>query len=94
MWNNFEFKMWLKEIDVSGISQEKLKLEAMKFSEAFDNVDKKTVSKICIDFEKEHKKVWKEASYDIFEEMGGTEGKMRGRKDVPPITTFQRTSQT
>ena len=32
MWNNFEFKMWLKDIDVSGISQEKLKLEAMKFS--------------------------------------------------------------
>ena len=49
MWNNFEFKMWLKDIDVSGISQEKLKLEAMKFSEKFDNVDKKTISKICDD---------------------------------------------
>ena len=82
--------MWLKEIDVSGISQEKLKLEAMKFSEAFDNVDKKTISKTCSDFEKEHNKVLKEASYDIFEEMGGTEGKMRGRKDVPLNNYFPK----
>ena len=61
-WKNFEFKMWLKEINASCLSQEKLKLEAMKFSEKFDNVDKKTISKICDDFEKEHKKIWKEAS--------------------------------
>ena len=60
-WKNFEFKMWLKEINASCLSQEKLKLEAMKFSEKFDNVDKKTISKICDDFDKELKKVWKEA---------------------------------
>ena len=89
-WKNFEFKMWLKEINASCLSQEKLKLEAMKFSEKFDNVDKKTISKICDDFEKEHKKIWKEASYDIFEEMGGTDGKMRGRKDVPPNNYFPK----
>ena len=41
-WKNFEFKMWLKEINASCLSQEKLKLEAMKFSEKFDNVDKKS----------------------------------------------------
>ena len=89
-WKNFEFKMWLKEINASCLSQEKLKLEAMKFSEKFDNVDKKTISKICDNFEKEHKKIWKEASYDIFEEMGGTDGKMRGRKDVPPNNYFPK----
>ena len=89
-WKNFEFKMWLKEINASCLSQEKLKLEAMKFSEKFDNVDKKTISKICDDFEKEHKKIWKEASYDIFEEMGGTDGKMRGRKDIPPNNYFPK----
>ena len=89
-WKNFEFKMWLKEINASCLSQEKLKLEAMKFSEKFDNVDKKTISKICDNFEKEHKKIWKEASYKIFEEMGGTDGKMRGRKDVPPNNYFPK----
>ena len=52
-WKNFEFKMWLKEINASCLSQEKLKLEAMKFSEKFDNVDKKTISKICDDFDPE-----------------------------------------
>ena len=59
MWKNFEFKMWLKEINASCLSQEKLKLEAMKFSEKFDNVDKKTISKICDDFEKNTRKFGK-----------------------------------
>ena len=48
-WKNFEFKMWLKEVNASCLSQEKLKLEAMKIYEKFDNVDKKTILKICDD---------------------------------------------
>ena len=40
-WKNFEFKMWLKEINASCLSQEKLKLEAMKVSEKFDKEKRK-----------------------------------------------------
>ena len=84
LWSNLDFKIWLTEAHASGLSQEQLKLEAMKFSGIFDNVDKKTISKLCDNFEKEHKRIWAEASHIIFEEMGGQEGKMRGRKDLPP----------
>ena len=40
------------------------------------------------DFEKEHKKVIGDVSNSIFEEMGGQEGKRRGRRDVPPKDYF------
>ena len=46
LWSNLDFKIWLTEANASGLSQEHLKLEAMKFSGIFDNVDKKTISKL------------------------------------------------
>ena len=46
-WINLDFKMWMKDTNASGLSQEQLKIEAMKFSEIFSNVDKKTISKVC-----------------------------------------------
>ena len=46
-WRNQDFKKWMKETNASGLSQEQLKIEAMKFSEIFSNVDKKTISKVC-----------------------------------------------
>ena len=78
----------MKETNASGLSQEQLKIEAMKFSEIFSNVDKKTISKVCDIFEKEEKLVLKDASHALFEEMGGQEGKMKGRKDIPPTNYF------
>ena len=30
----------------------------------------------------------KDASHALFEEMGGQEGKMKGRKDIPPTNYF------
>ena len=87
-WPNDEFKTWLKEIDASSLSQEQLKKEAIVFSEEFAEVDKKTITKVIDDFEKEHKKVLADVSHSVFEEMGGEEGKRRGRKDVPPKDYF------
>ena len=78
----------MKESNASGLSQEQLKLEATKFSKIFSNVDKKTISKVCDIFEKEEKLVVKAASHALFEEMGGQEGKMQGRKDIPPTDYF------
>ena len=87
-WSNDKFKAWLKEIDASSLSQEQLKKEAIVFSEEFAEVDKKTITKVIDDFEKEHKKVLADVSHSVFEEMGGEEGKRRGRKDVPPKDYF------
>ena len=87
-WRNLDFKMWMKESNASGLSQEQLKLEATKFSKIFSNVDKKTIAKVCDMFEKEEKLVVKAASHALFEEMGGQEGKMQGRKDIPPTDYF------
>ena len=67
IWRNFDFKVWMKETNTSGLSQEQLKLEATKFSKMFSNVDKKTISKVCDIFEKEDKLVLKAASHAIFE---------------------------
>ena len=64
------------EIKATSLSQEELKSKAVMFCEDFGEVDKKTISKIVEDFEKEHKRV---VSNSIFEEMGGQEGKRRGR---------------
>ena len=77
------------EIKATSLSQEELKSKAVMFCEDFGEVDKKTISKIVEDFEKEHKRVVANVSNSIFEEMGGQEGKMRGRRDVPPKTYFQ-----
>ena len=88
IWRNLDFKVWMKETNASGLSQEQLKLEATKFSKMFSNIDKKTISKVCNIFEKEEKLVLKAASHAIFEEMGGQEGKMKGRKDIPPTDYF------
>ena len=53
--------MWMNDTNASGLSQDQLKIEAMKFSEIFSNVDKKTISKVCDIFEKEEKLVLKDA---------------------------------
>ena len=87
-WTNLKFKTWLNEIEPASLSQEKLKNEAIKFSKDFDEVDKKTIAKVVDDFEKEHKKVIADVSHSVFEEMGGQEGKRRGRRDVPPKNYF------
>ena len=87
-WANDKFKTWLKEIDAPSLSQEQLKKEAIVFSEYFAEVDKKTIAKVVDDFEKEHKQVLADVSHSIFEEMGGQEGKRRGRRDVPPKDYF------
>ena len=62
------------EIKATSLSQEELKSKALMFCEDFGEVDKKTISKIVEDFEKEHK-----CFKFNFEEMGGQEGKRRGR---------------
>ena len=89
-WTNLKFKTWLKEIEPASLSQEKLKNEAVKFSKEFVEVDKKTIAKVVDDFEKEHKKVVADVSHSVFEEMGGQDGKTRGRRDVPPKNYFPR----
>ena len=89
-WTNLKFKTWLKEIEPASLSQEQLKNEAIKFSEDFVEVDKKTIAKIVNDFEKEHKKVVADVSHSVFEEMGGQDGKTRGRRDVPLKNYFPR----
>ena len=43
------------EIKATSLSQEELKSKAVMFCEDFGEVDKKTISKIVEDFEKEHK---------------------------------------
>ena len=78
-WNNHKFKTWLMEIKATSLSQEELKSKAVMFCEDFGEVDKKTISKIVEDFEKEHKRVVANVSNSIFEEMGGQKGKRRGR---------------
>ena len=89
-WSNFECQKWMKGSNASCLCQEQLKMEAMLFSDIFDNVGKKTISKIVEDFEKERKQVLTDASHLIFEEMGGQEGKRRGRKDIPPKDYFPK----
>ena len=84
MWTNLKFKAWLEEINISSLSQEQLKQEASKFSYKFGNVNKKTVLRSVEDFLKSEKKELTKASLIIFKEKGGTEGKMKGRFDVPP----------
>ena len=76
------------EIKATSLSQEELKSKAVMFCEDFGEVDKKTISKIVEDFEKEHKRVVANVSNSIFEEMGGQEGE-DGKSDVPPKTYFQ-----
>ena len=80
-WTNLKFKTWLKEIEPASLSQEKLKNEAIKFSKEFVEVDKKTIAKVVDDFEIEHKQVVADVLHSVFEEMGGEEGKRRGRKE-------------
>ena len=87
-WTNAQFMMWLREARVSSLSQEQLKIEAEKFSRKFEDLDKKTIAKVVENFEKEHKKMHADVSHSIFEELGGLEGKMRGRKDMPPKDYF------
>ena len=84
MWTNSKFKAWLEEINISDLSQEQLKQEASKFCNKFGKVNKKTVFRCVEDFLKTEKKELTKASLIIFKEKGGTEGKMKGRFDVPP----------
>ena len=67
-----------------------LKEEAVKFSPVFAGLDKKTVLKRVEDFLKIEKKMLTQTSMLIFKEKGGSEGKMRGRNDVPPKTFFPK----
>ena len=62
----------------------------MVFCEDFAQVDKKTITKIVEDFDKELRRVVANITNSIFEEMSGREGKRRRRKDVPPRITSQR----
>ena len=86
MRSNLEFKTWITDINASTMSQDQLKEEAWKFSPILGNLNKKTIMKRVEDFVKAEKKELSEVSMMIFKEMGGTEGKKRGRFDIPPRT--------
>ena len=86
MWSNMEFKRWITDINASTMSQDQLKEEAWKFSPILGNLNKKTIMKRVEDFVKAEKKELSEVSMMIFKKMGGTEGKKRGRFDIPPRT--------
>ena len=90
MWSNLEFKTWIEDTKALTLSQDQLKEEAVKFSPIFSNLNKKTVLKRVEDFLKIEKKMLSQASMLIFKEKGGTEGKMRGRNDVPPKCFFPK----
>ena len=90
MWSNLDFKTWIGETKALTLSQDQLKEEAVKFSPIFANMNKKTVLKRVEDFLKIEKKMLSQASMLIFKEKGGTEGKMRGRNDVPPKCFFPK----
>ena len=88
MWSNLDFKTWIGDANALTLSQDVLKEEAVKFSHVFEGLNKKTVLKRVEDFMKIEKKMLSQASMLIFKEKGGSEGKMRGRNDVPPKTFF------
>ena len=90
MWSNSDFKTWIGAVNALSLSQDVLKEEAIKFSPVFADLDKKTVLKRVEDFLKMEKKILTQASMLIFKEEGGSEGKMRGRNDVPPKTFFPK----
>jgi len=46
-WSNFEFQKWMEGSNASCLSQEQLKMEAMLFSDIFDNVGKENYFKNC-----------------------------------------------
>ena len=91
MWTNYDFKTWINNIDALKLSQDRLKEEAAKFSPVFEDLNKKTVLKRVEDFLKIEKTILSQASLLIFKEKGGSEGKRRGRNDVPPKTFFPQT---
>ena len=90
MWSNSDFKTWIGDVNALSLSQDMLKEEAVKFSPVFAGLDKKTVLKRVEDFLKIEKKMLTKTSMLIFKEKGGSEGKMRGRNDVPPKTFFPK----
>ena len=90
MWTNLEFKMWIRDINASALSQDQLKEEAKKFSPIFENVNKKTIQRKVEDFIKIDKKELSEVSMILFKEKGGKEGKKKGRNDIPPETYCPR----
>ena len=90
MWSNSDFKTWIEDAKALTMSQDQLKEEAVKFSPVFANMDKKTVFKRVEDFLKTEKKMLSKASMLVFKEKGGTEGKMRGRNDIPPKCFFPK----
>jgi len=90
MWSNSDFKTWIGAVNALSLSQDELKEEAIKFSPVFADLDKKTVLKRVEDFLKMEKKILTQASMLIFKEEGGSEGKMRGRNDVPPKIFFPK----
>ena len=90
MWSNSDFKTWIGDVNALSLSQDMLKEEAVKFSPVFAGLDKKTVLKRVEDFLKIEKKMLTQTSMLIFKEKGGSEGKMRGRNDVPPKTFFPK----
>ena len=67
-----------------------MKQEASKFCKKFSNLNKKTVLRCVEEFVKEEKKQIAEVSLIIFKEKGGSEGKRRGRYDIPPKTYCPR----
>ena len=84
MWTDSDFKVWLEEINYSSLSQEALKQAASKFYYKFGDLNKKTVLRCVEDFVKTDKNELTKVSHILFKEQGGTEGKMKGRFDIPP----------
>ena len=93
MWSNLDFKTWIGDVNALSLSQDMLKEEAVQFSPVFAGLDKKTVLKRVEDFLKIEKKMLTQTSMLIFKEKGGSEGKMRGRNDVPPKNLFPSSIQ-
>ena len=83
-WRNQDFKKWMKETNASGLSQEQLRIEAMKFSEIFSNVDKKTISKVCFGVQSiKHANVLSEKIN--FSALGGSKVAIFGGDDLDPL---------
>ena len=78
------------EIKATSLSQEELKSKAVMFCEDFGEVDKKTISKIVEDFEKEHKRVVTMFQIQFLKKWADKKAKGEdGRSDVLPKTYFQ-----
>ena len=85
-------KLWFQDLDQQ---HRCLEIESRSVErrshKVFEDLNKKTVLKRVEDFLKTEKTILSQASLLIFKEKGGSEGKRRGRNDVPPKTFFPQT---